>query len=418
MMNRKFTFSHQLFTLLIVGIALMFPNTSFAEQVSSNEKFNQLQSLLDKTITSGLPGISMAIANKNGIVWSGASGWYDREEKISISKDHLFGIGSITKTFVAVVILQLAEEGLINLNATAEEILGIKVTQNIANTEKATILQLLNHTAGVPTWEFDKSWIRHGRGKLMTPDKVWGKSETLGYLNTNNPAQNFPGEKYNYSNTHHTLLGLIIEKVTGNNASDEIRKRVLIKANTPNIYLDGFESYSRERLARGYHIASKEFIENAGIHPSFPTVTPELIKIGDANLSVEWSAGGMVAKAADLALFAQELKQGHLLDSRSMAILMDYRAINDSSSEVGHGLFRQTIENYPPVIGHSGGVLGYAATMNWFEDGEITWVVLMNLGHMHAGSNHGQYSAGKLLRDKKLSALLLEIDNATKSGHQ
>jgi D-alanyl-D-alanine carboxypeptidase len=177
--------------------------------------------------------------------------------------------------------------------------------------------------------------------------------------------------------------------------------------------LDGFEPYSRNRLARGYHIASKEFEENAGIHPSFPTVAPGMIKIGDASLSVEWAAGAMVANASDLARYAQELKQGHLLDSRSMAILNDYRGIKDEPFEIGHGLFRASMENFPAKIGHSGGVLGYSAKMNWFQDGEITWVILINLGTMHSGSKHDLYSAMKQLgSDKKLSVLLLEIDNA------
>ena len=165
------------FVTVLGGI--LITSQSFAEPVNSSDKFNQLQSILDKSITSGLPGISMAIANTKGIVWSGVAGWYDREQKIPISKEHLFGIGSITKTFTAVVIMQLAEEGLLDLNATPEEILVKEVTQGIANTDKATLLQLLNHTAGVPTWELDKAWIPEGRGKLMVPDNIWEKSEPL-----------------------------------------------------------------------------------------------------------------------------------------------------------------------------------------------------------------------------------------------
>jgi D-alanyl-D-alanine carboxypeptidase len=93
----------------------------------------------------------------------------------------LFGVGSITKTFVAVVILQLAEEGRLDLNATAESLLGSAVA-GVPNVATATLGQLLNHTSGVPSWEDDPAWIRDGRGDRLDVGRIWDKTATLAYI--------------------------------------------------------------------------------------------------------------------------------------------------------------------------------------------------------------------------------------------
>ncbi len=396
--------------LLNFFLILFISSTSTCVFADHTDTFNEIQSLMDSAVESGLPGVSMAIADSQGVLWTGVSGWADIERKIPTEKDHLYGVGSITKTFVSTVILQLAEEGRLDLNATAQEVLGKSVTKGIANTDTATILQLLNHTAGVPTWEFDTAWIPVGRGSLMDPKKIWGKTETLNYLLDQDPAQNPPGERFNYSNTHHTLLGLIVEKVTGNDAAREIRRRIQSQIDTPNIYLDGFESFARDRMASGYHVASKKFQEVAGIHSSFAEVAPEFIKTGDASLSVEWTAGGMVATATDLSRYAQALASGRLLDKRSMATLLDFRPTGSPGVEVGHGVFRKLDDDTAPQIGHSGGVLGYSAKMNWFENGKIAWAILINQGHMHTGKDHSRTSVAAFTADPGLMELLWEIN--------
>ncbi len=83
----------------------------------------------------------------------------------------LFGVGSITKTFAAVVILQLVEEGRLDLHATAASLLGVAVA-GIPNADQATIAQLLNHTGGVPSWEDDPAWIHEGRGDRLDPGRI------------------------------------------------------------------------------------------------------------------------------------------------------------------------------------------------------------------------------------------------------
>ena len=206
-----------------------------------NFNTSALNSLLQEAVDSGIPGISVAIANSESLLWTGVAGKADIITNAPVQADHLFGIGSITKTFVAVIILQLVEEGLLSLDKTAVEILGDEIAGRVPNAELATIAQLLNHTGGIPSWEDDPLWIKEGRGAEQQVNRLWTPEQTLPYIE-HSPVMNAAGEKYAYANTNHTLLGLIIEKVTGNKIVDVIHQRILKPLNLSDIYLEAFQA--------------------------------------------------------------------------------------------------------------------------------------------------------------------------------
>jgi D-alanyl-D-alanine carboxypeptidase len=343
----------------------------------------ELQTMLDEAVAKGVPGISAAVANKSGVVWTGVAGMSDLKANTPVRPDMLFGIGSITKTFSAVVILQLAEEGRVDLQATAASILGHAV-DGIPNADKATLAQLLNHTGGVPSWEDDPTWIHEGRGDRLDPSHIWGKTETLRYIKGHQPL--FPaGEKFSYANTNYTLLGMVIEKVTGNDATAEIHRRILDPLGLKDIRLEGFEPVPTDRLAHRYHWATPTFRETAGVNVAFPEVRPGLIDASASNLSVEWTAGGMVATASDLARYAVALRDGRLLKPESMKFLTEWFPAGENS-QVGHNVFRRTYPGGPVVIGHDGDVLGYTGSLYWVEGADAVVAVVSNVGSMHSTS--------------------------------
>jgi D-alanyl-D-alanine carboxypeptidase len=336
-----------------------------------------------ETIQKGVPGLSVAIADRDGIVWSGAAGMADVTREVPVSEDHLFGIGSITKTFVAVVTLQLVEEGRISLDTTVVDILGKEIAGRVPGADRATIAQLLNHTSGIPSWEDDPLWIKEGRGEKLDVTRIWGREDTLKYT-WETPLTNEPGEKYAYSNTNHTLLGLVIEKITGNDIVHEIQARILLPIGLSDVYLEGFQRLPKSRLATRYHYTTQEFRRDAGVHDSFEQITDDLADVSTSNLSVEWTAGGMVATAQDLVRYAAAFRSGKLLSPASMAIVKDWFPISEAA-EVGHGLFRRQLDSGQVLIGHTGSVLGYTGAMYWFEDRDVSVVVLANVGTMHIG---------------------------------
>jgi D-alanyl-D-alanine carboxypeptidase len=345
-----------------------------------------LQALLEKAVAEGIPGISAGVATRNGVVWTGVAGRADLQTGTLVRPDMLFGVGSITKTFVAVVILQLAQEGRLDLNTTAASVLGSAVA-GIPNADKATIAQLLNHTGGVPSWEDDPEWIRDGRGDRLDVNRIWGKTATLPYIEGHVPLA-APGELYSYANTNFTLLGMIIEKVTGNEAVDEIHRRILVPLGLKDIHLEGFEPVPQDRLPHRYHWATPEFRETAGVNAAFPDVRPGLIDASRSNLSVEWTAGGMVATARDLALYAVALRDGRLLSSESMKFMTDWFPAGPGA-QVGHNLFRRSYPAGVTVIGHNGDVLGFTGSFYWMEGADVVVAVVCNVGAMHSGTVPG-----------------------------
>ena len=346
----------------------------------------QLQAVLDEAIESGIPGLSVAVCNSQGLLWTGVAGQADITRHNSVQPEHLFGIGSITKTFVAVVILQLVEEGRLNLNTTAEALLGSELVGDVPNAGVATLAQLLNHTSGIPSWEDDPRWIKEGRGDQQDPDKIWAKAATLDYIKNQLPLAN-PGEKYAYANTNHTLLGLVIEAVTDHSLVDEIQQRILQPLGLSDIYLEGFQTLPEQRLAQRYHYATPEFRRDAGVHSHFTEIAAELIDVSASNLSVEWAAGGMVATAADLARYGSALQNGQLLKPESMAFIQQWFAINKNAN-IGHGVFCTNLADGNTLLGHMGAVLGYTAALHWFDDCDISMALLANIGTMHIGTAH------------------------------
>lgn len=372
-------------TIFLLIAAGLLPE---AGSCAGNEAESALRAELERSLDQGLPGITVALATRQGVVWMGSAGYANIETHAPAHAGYLYGIGSITKVFVACVIQQLADEGRLDLDATARDILGDAVVGDIPNAGQATLRQLLDHTSGIPTWEFDADWIRRGRGATLLTERPWRKDEPLDYIrHGRHPATNAPGAAYAYSNSNYTILGLVIEKVTGHEAVREIHERVLAPLGLTDIRMEGFEPVDAARIPARYHYNTADFRRDAGLHPSFRPVARGLIDVSASNLSTEWTAGGLMATARDLAVFARALRDGALVGPQGMQRMLAFiptRDADDPGSEVGQGLFRERLEG-ATLIGEDGGVLGFGAVMGWLEQDDLVIVVMTNVGSMHAG---------------------------------
>ncbi|KAE8442957.1 hypothetical protein EG329_002495 [Mollisiaceae sp. DMI_Dod_QoI] len=353
------------------------------------EIVEELQSVLQAGVNAGVPGLSAAISTSKGILWQSSAGFAEIESNRLIDTSQLFGIGSITKVFVTVVILQLVDEKRLSLSDTVDQHLTKEVYRGIENASVATIDGLLSHTAGVESWEDDPKWIVEGRGKKLDPSRIWGKLETLEYIRR---SSSLTRGKFSYANTNFTLLGLIIEKITSHSAESEIRRRILDPLHLNDTYLEGFEQISQvplERVPHRYHYATEIFCKTAGICPRFSQHDwnhNHLIDATGSNLSVEWVAGGMISSPADLLKFAIPLRDGKLLSPSSMKVLKAWQPARPEA-EIGHGLMRfKSPLGYGTWLGHNGSVLGFTGALWWKEDADCAVSALANVGTMHSGN--------------------------------
>ena len=344
----------------------------------------EMQQAIEKIAENSVPGISVAIVKGNNIIWSGAAGYSNIEENRIISQSHLFGIGDITNQYVGAVIIQLAEEGIVDLNATPQDILG-DVVSNIENADTANLYQLLNHTSGIYSWSDDADWARRGRGVQMNPKYLWRRDEPLKYTTRNlHSATNPPGEVYAFSKTNYTILGLIIEKLTGGQLEVEIRNRIFTPLNLRNTYYDSYEVVPNGSLVGNYHLATDLFISKVGINAKFAFGADQLINTSGASLSVEGLAGGIVTSARELALFAASLWNGKILTPEN------FKYIKPES-----------------INGHSGihsEILGFTADIRQIEANDLIIVSMVNLGVVNTGN-----SERKTFLDNYLDKILIPI---------
>ena len=159
----------------------------------------------------------MLVRDSTG-VRAGAAGYANLRTKERMRVDHAFRVGSITKTFVATVVLQLAAEGTLGLDDALERWLpGL-----VANGQAITLRQLLNHTSGIYNYTDDQAL---NRTLIRNPRRVLTPVELVAVATKHGP--NFdPGKRWSYSNTGYILLGLVIEKATATSLEQELRERI------------------------------------------------------------------------------------------------------------------------------------------------------------------------------------------------
>lgn len=142
-----------------------------------------------------------------------------------------------------------------------------------------------------------RSWLLTGSGGKSKLSTISGGTRRRG------PA----GVIYAYSNTGYTLLGLIVEQITGQTLAAKVRRRILGPLNLEHTYFEGFERTAAAPLACRYHYVTEAFILAAGVAPSFARVRDGIVDVTGTNLSVEWAAGGMLSSARDLVVFGRAL---------------------------------------------------------------------------------------------------------------
>ncbi|KAK6441682.1 Tap42 interacting protein [Oleoguttula sp. CCFEE 5521] len=339
-----------------------------------------LNALLEQYVHVGglITGIA---ATTSGTIHISKKGYADVLHKAPVENDHQFGIGSITKTFVAVVVLQLIEEGKLRLTDNVSHHLKEYVYRDIDCMADASIKQLLSHRAGIDNWEADPVWLVNGRGRDIRPSYVWEHAETLEYIRRPKRFAPEPGNYY-YADTNYTVLGLIIEEVTQTTAAAQIRRRILDPLGLHRTCLEGFEERDEKHAPRRYHLNTTQFRDSAGISDRFSIVNDELIDVTVSNLSGAWLAGGMISTAADLLKFGAAMQQNKLLTRDSVAVMQSFQPATPGL-EMGCGLFRLQTETVGPWFGHFGAVLGFSAGLWWQDDCVVC--LLTNVGTLQTG---------------------------------
>ncbi|MGG2015277.1 serine hydrolase domain-containing protein [Bacillus sp. S10(2024)] len=360
----KITFAS--LALLIAGSSLLYTsptsivkaeNVSSSLQTSTQRDRNSVKQAMRDTLQLGIPGI-LAKTSEDGKTWGYAAGVANLSTKQPMKTDFRFRIGSVTKTFIATVVLQLAGENRLNLDDSIEKWLPGVIQGNGYDGNQVTIRQILNHTSGIA------EYLKSPSVDLMNTKKSYTAEEIV-KIGLSLPPDFAPGKAWSYSNTGYVILGILIEKVTGNSYAEEIENRIIEPLELSNTFLPGNSSViPGTKHARGY---------------VQPDGASELKDVTYYNPSIASSAGDMISTADDLNKFFSYLLSGKLLKEQQLKQMLT--TVPTGSAEIsgyGLGIYETKLPNGVSIWGHTGSIPGFITLVGGTLGGKHTLAVNLN----------------------------------------
>jgi D-alanyl-D-alanine carboxypeptidase len=333
-----------LFALAFLFVPLL-ASTQETQASQASPLAAQIDGLMGRRYEANQPGGVVLVVKDGKPIFRKAFGLASVELGTPMQPEMVFRIGSITKQITAAAILKLVEEGKVDLKAPIHRYL-----EDLPKPwEGVTVEQLLNHTAGIPNHTEVASYWNHIREDLA-PTKL------LETYVAHMPLDFEPGTKYHYSNTGYILLGMIIEKASGQPYADFLEKRF-------------FEPLGLKRMHYGSEI---ELIP--GLVPGYtkgPKPSPY------RSTTQTFASGGLVGDADDVAQWLLDLYECKVLKPESLAKMMTSTKLKNGQ-DVGYGFgigFRPL--GTMRLAGHAGGVPGFKS---WAEadPASRTIVVILN----------------------------------------
>jgi len=263
--------------------ATNIPASSFLK--TESRLHQELDMVLDSSRRAlDIIGVSAAVVWENGRTWTGVSGISTPEQPVT--DDMLFGIGSATKTYVAALVLKYVEDGLLSLDDPVTNWL----TDLPVELTGVSIRQLLNHTSGLYNYmahpDYNSALFAH-------PDTMWNAEILLSSFMLE--SYGAPGEAWHYSAANYILLGILIEKLTGNDAHNEIQDKLLRPLNLRDTYLYPQQVYNTDRMAHLWMA-----IDSTGVPMDINALVGYPPHRG--MFSSVWTAGAIHATALDAAI--------------------------------------------------------------------------------------------------------------------
>jgi CubicO group peptidase (beta-lactamase class C family) len=316
---------------------------------------------------TGVPGAGLALVRHDGVEWAGGVGYADRDQRTPVTAHTAFRVGSVSKTFVAMAIVQLAEDGFLNLDAPVYEVAPeIDIANPWDETQPVRIIHLLQHTAGFDDMHFNEMYVRANE-----------PARSLGDVLRLNPRSRRvrwpPGTRMAYSNPGYGVAGFILEKTATMPYEDYIRQEIFepLEMTASSFRLTADEE---GRLAQGYDTADGPPVGFTQIY-----LRP---------------AGNMLSSAHDMARFVQmllgwgELGDAFVIDPEYLGNMEQPRTTLAAEAGLrnGYGSGISTRLDLPfKMLGHNGGIDGFISSYAYSPSRDIGFVVLLNSTGPRAG---------------------------------
>lgn len=389
-MKRIFFAMIVLLTTSCTNAQKSFQSKACLQEIVVNKGYSkavQLQSIMDSATIKGVPGVSLAIYSETEGWWAGASGYSNIEAKTLMTTCHLQYLQSVAKTYMAVAILQLHEEGKIGLDISFKKYLPEKYTRFIKNADKITVRMLLNHTSGIPEYNSHPKYTAY---VILNPTKIYKPENALEFIKDEKPLFE-PGARYRYTNTNFLLLAMIADIITGDHGK-YIRKKI----------------FQPLQLNNSYYDPMRYNIKYPGLTDSYWDIINEgrpanISPMQQTNVAPLKGDDGIVATPVDAVKFMKGLMEGKLLKDSSMQMMQQW-VNNDGGRPVyGLGLIHFDLGG---IIGygHGGGGIGAGCVLVYVPSKKIYLFLGVNLGVLIDGPLVKKVDE---MKNEVLAALLL-----------
>ncbi|PSL07722.1 serine hydrolase domain-containing protein [Cecembia rubra] len=348
-----------------------------------------VQKALDKLTQNQIPGAVAGVLNRDGILQIWSSGYASIEEPVPMESCHLHYIQSIAKTYMAVSILQLWEEGRLDLDKTIEEYLPVSLSVQIPNASKVSIRMLLNHTSGIPEYNNDPNYVTN---LLQNPQRIFEPEEYLKYIKRKKPDFE-PGSKYSYRNSNYLILALIAEYITRDHQAYMQEKIFKPLGLLDTHYRIRQGNDFGQRLVQSYWDRySNNQLENISV-------------LQNSNVASMIGDDGIITTSKEALLFLKGLMEGKLINSKTLEMMKE--PVFNSKGLPAYGLgISFTKFSGIPALGHSGGGLGSGSQLYFFPDKQLYIFLAINLGTVTESPIHVE--AEKILEE--IYSILLSSD--------
>lgn len=342
------------------------PAPSFAAGL--NEQLTQVMK------ANAIPGAEILVRTRDEGEFRAVLGSAEIGKDVPLAGGESYRVGSNTKTMTSTVILQLAQEGKLSLSDPIS-----KYIDGVPNGNKITITQLAEMRSGLYSYTFDKKF---NETIDKDPQKAWTPEELLKIAFSHEPTA-APGTEYEYCNTNIILLGLVIEKLTGQSARDAFAERIFTPLGLSKTFLpEATDSALPDPHPQGYQFGTNvETLDTYAVPkdqlPAALDGSLKPIDYTDSNPSWAWTAGGAISTVDELATYVEAMVDGRLLDAEYQKTRLDSIQPLAPGSPVGYGLgiARFTTNLY----GHDGQLPGYSTFMARDAERGITIVLGTNL---------------------------------------
>lgn len=348
--------------LIVIIFSLIAAACAYAQDVKSREAaktnpISDLETYLDKLGAEDKFSGAVLVAKDGVPVFKKAYGLANRTTNAANTTETKFNLASMNKMFTAVAIAQLAERGKLSFDDTIGKHLPNYSNKTVA--DKVTIHQLLTHTSGMGSYQNEKFLAQVDRIKTLT--------DLLPFI-TDEPLAFEPGAKWQYGNSAYAVLGLIIEKVSGQSYFEYVRENVFKPAGMNNT--DHYEKNANvPNLALGY----ARMTPDGQPDPNAPIRENTFLRPMKGS-----SAGGGYSTVGDLLKFALALQNHKLLSKKFTEIVTTGKIdVGGPMGKYGYG-FGDKIFYGRHIIGHNGGNPGIAANLDIFPELGYTAIILSN----------------------------------------